>query len=57
MTPAEFKSARKKMGMTQQNLADALGLGKNGARTVQRIEAGGIVTGPMSLAIANLLSR
>lgn len=57
MTPAEFKAARKTLGFTGEAMAAALGLGKNGIRTVQRIEAGGIVTGPMALAVAFLLAN
>lgn len=57
MTPTEFKAARKTLGFTGERMATALGLGKNGIRTVQRIEAGGVVTGPMALAIAYLLAK
>jgi len=56
MTPSEFKSARKALGMTQVEFAAALGLAKSGGRQVQRIEAGASVTGPMSLAVQHLLS-
>ena len=56
MTSAEFKSVRKALGLTQQGLSDALGLGKNGARTIQRIEAGAPITGPMALAMQALQS-
>lgn len=56
MTPAEFKSARKSLSLTGAAMARALGLGKNGARTIERIEAGGTITGPMALAVKHLLS-
>ena len=55
MTPTEFKQSRHSLGFTAEQMARALGLGKNGERTVYRIEAGGNVTGPMSLAVRKLL--
>ena len=55
MTSAEFKQARKDLGLTAKALSAVLGLGVHGSRTVQRIEAGGVVTGPMSLAMQKLL--
>lgn len=36
----KFKSKRKALGLTQKDFADALGLGKNGDRTVRRWENG-----------------
>ena len=43
MTPTEFKSLREYHGLTQRQMAAALGLGaKNGYRTVQRYESGEI---------------
>lgn len=42
MTPAEFKSARKRLGLTQSQMAEALGFeGRNGERTVRRYEEAG----------------
>ena len=40
MTPAAFKSARKALHHTQETLARAWGMGKNGARTIRRWEDG-----------------
>lgn len=55
MTPQQFKRIRTDLGLSQAALAAKLGLGENGARTVQRIEGGhGTVTGPMSLAMEKL---
>ena len=38
MTPAEFKEARKTLGLSQQALAEEWGMGKNGGRTIRRWE-------------------
>lgn len=58
MSPTEIKSARQRLGLTQQGLAEALRLGPNGERTVRRWEQGDVpVTGPASVAIELLLSR
>ena len=41
MTPSELQAARKTLRLSQQGLADALGLSaRNGARTVRRYESG-----------------
>jgi len=41
MTPANFKQARKELGLTQSQLARELGLSKkNGDRYIRRIESG-----------------
>lgn len=57
MTPADIKSARQRLGLTQQGLAEALRLGPNGERTIRRWEQGDVpVTGPASLAIELLLN-
>lgn len=57
MTPDEVKAARLQLGMTQQQLADALGLvGDDAVRTVRRWEAGErAVGGPAAQCIRYLL--
>lgn len=56
MTPANLKAFRKRLGLTQSGLAEALRLGSNGERTIRRWERGDIpVTGPASVAIELLL--
>lgn len=55
MNTAEFKRARKKLAMNTAEFAAALGLGKHGSRTIERIEAGANITGPMALAVQKLL--
>lgn len=54
MTSSEFRSIRERLGLSPAKLAAALGLAKNGVRTVQRIEAGAPITGPMALAMKKL---
>lgn len=56
MTTEDFKRARKLLGMTGTQMARALGLSPtNGERTIERIEAGGNITGPMQHAVHRLL--
>jgi transcriptional regulator with XRE-family HTH domain len=54
MTAQEFLSIRKYLGLSQRELSDRLGLGEHGNRTVQRIEKGATISGPMSLAMERL---
>lgn len=53
MTPAQFKEARQSLGLTQQGLADALGVSK---RTVAGIETGDEVPRLYALALSALLT-
>lgn len=39
MTPEEFKAARERLGLSQEQLARVLGMGGDGGRTVRRWEA------------------
>lgn len=57
MSPEEFKSARKRLGMTVRDMSDALRLSEaNGYRTVRRMESGEIpVSGPISVAVEAML--
>jgi DNA-binding XRE family transcriptional regulator len=45
MTPQQFKQARKKLNLTQAELASELGLAKHGKTTIRRIEAGANASG------------
>ena len=57
MTPAELRAARKRLGMTQAQLATALKLGKDGKRAVQRWECGDRpISGPVAVAMAMMLA-
>jgi len=40
MTPDELKEARRKLGLSCQRLADQLGMGAHGGRTIRRWERG-----------------
>ena len=57
MQPAELKAARKRLGMTQTQLADALRLrGKDRTRSVRSWEAGErAISGPVEVAVEALL--
>lgn len=54
MDATEFKKIRDFLGYSQAELARALGLSFSGARTIQRIEAGAPISGPMALAMQKL---
>lgn len=57
MTTEEFRAARKALGMTRPEMAVALGLkGEHSVRTIERLETGGNITGPMALAVQHLLT-
>ena len=54
MSPADLRSARKRLGLTQAQLAAALKLKSD--RTIRRMEAGGVeIGGPVQVAIALIL--
>lgn len=57
MTADQIKAARAQLGMSTSELADALRMGANGSRKVQRWEDGSDeISGPASVAIEALLS-
>ena len=57
MTPDQLKEARRKLGFSTAGLAKALRLGKQGARTVRRWEAGdSAIPGPAEVAIEMMLT-
>lgn len=56
MTPTQVRSARRALGMTQDQLAQALRMGGDGKRAVRRWEAGDrCISGPASVAIGFML--
>jgi DNA-binding transcriptional regulator YiaG len=59
MTPADLRTARKSLGLTQSGLAKALRLSeKNGDRSVRIWEQdGNTVPGPVQVAVEMLLER
>lgn len=56
MTPADLKARRQRLGLSQGQLAQALGMaGRNGERTVRRWESGEYdIPGPVALALTAL---
>jgi len=58
MTPDELKEARRKLGLSCQKLADHLGMGAHGGRTIRRWERGDWpVPRPVELAVKYLLEK
>lgn len=59
MTPAEFRKARKALGLSQSAMAEALRLSpKNGDRTIRLWETeGSTVPGPAQVAVEFMLKR
>lgn len=57
MTPAELTAARQALGLSKEQLAQALRLRGRGLRSVQRWEApGGEVPGPVQVAVEGMLA-
>ena len=54
MTPEQFKKNRKDAGLSQRELAEAIGLGKNGDITLRRVEKGSTTRPPSNLLIRAL---
>jgi DNA-binding transcriptional regulator YiaG len=60
MTPAEFRAARARLGLTQKGLAKALRMGKHGWQTISKWESDdfqGQIPGPVTLALECLLNH
>ena len=57
MTPAEFKAARNELGLSQSDLAEVWGMGKNGGRTIRRWEAGDLPVNPIAAYCIALMLR
>lgn len=57
MTPAELRTARKALGLTQHGLAEALRMGTHGWQSVSRWEQdGNTVPGPVQVAVEMLIA-
>ena len=57
LTPAEFRTARKALGYTQKQLAEALRMGKHGWQTISKWEADdftGTIPGPVQIALEHI---
>ncbi len=58
MTPADLRTARKRLGLTQNGLAEALRMGKWGWQTISKWERNGsTIPGPVQVAIEGMLER
>lgn len=58
MTPDQVRDARKRLGLSQTGLAEALKMGANGARQVRRWEqAETPVSGPAAVAIGLMIKE
>jgi transcriptional regulator with XRE-family HTH domain len=58
MTPAQLRRVRKRLGLTQHQLADRLRMGKNGYQSVGRWETdGNTIPGPVQVAVTCLLEH
>lgn len=56
VTPADLRTARKRLGLTQHGLAEALRMGKSGWQSVSRWESdGNTIPGPAQVAVESLL--
>jgi transcriptional regulator with XRE-family HTH domain len=56
MTPDELRNARKRLGMTQAQLARLLGIKSD--RTIRRMEAGDVeISGPVTVLVELLLRQ
>ena len=58
MSPADLRSARYRLGLTQHGLARALRMGKSGWQSVSRWEQdGNTVPGPVQVAVEAMLRK
>lgn len=58
MTPADFRTARKRLKLTQKGLAERLRMGKWGWQSVAKWERGEIpVPGPVQVALELMLAK
>lgn len=55
MTPEEFRAAREAAGFTQSSLAAHWDMGKNGARSIRRWEAGSVPVNPIAAHCIRLM--
>jgi len=58
MTPADFRSARNALGLTQHQMAEALQMGKHGWQTISGWENGNRpIPGPVAIAVRCLVEH
>lgn len=58
MNPADLRTARKALGLTQKGLAEALQMGKHGWQSISKWERdGSTIPGPVAVAVELLLRQ
>lgn len=58
MTPADFRTARATLGLTQHQMAEALQMGKHGWQTISGWETGARpIPGPVAIAVRCLVEH
>ena len=57
MTPAEFKKARHKLGISCAGLAREWGMGVNGDRSIRRWESGDVPVNPIAAYCIGMMLR
>ncbi|MEM9700230.1 MAG: hypothetical protein AAF943_15735 [Pseudomonadota bacterium] len=55
MTATDFKKARSVLGLSQQELSNEWGMGKNGERTIRRWEQGDVPVNPIAAYCISLM--
>lgn len=55
MTPDQFKAARNALCLSQNDLAEVWGMGKNGGRTIRKWEAGDVPVNPIAAYCIGLM--
>ena len=55
MTPEAFRAHRKTLNLSQRELAEEWGMGKNGERTIRRWEQGDIPVNPIAAYCISLM--
>ncbi len=56
MSPADLRTARRDLGLTQKGLAEALRMGKHGWQSISKWENdGSAVPGPVEVAVTLML--
>lgn len=57
MSPADLRTARKRLGLTQKGLASALRMGAHGWQSISKWERdGSTIPGPVQVAVESLLA-
>jgi transcriptional regulator with XRE-family HTH domain len=58
VTPADLRTARKALGLTQKQMAETLRMGRHGWQTISSWENdGAVIPGPVAVAVECLLKH